>query len=61
MAYGNNRAQKQARAHFQLAGGSSIKFRHPYLAGQIDTYGSVDEIPDDAGYYSLIIVKDQQY
>ena len=24
-------------------------------------YGSVDEIPDDAGYYSLIIVKDQQY
>ena len=44
MAYGNNRAQKQARAHFQLAGGSSIKFRHPYLAGQIDTSGSVDEI-----------------
>lgn len=44
MAYGNNRAQKQARAHFQLAGGSSIKFRHPYLAGQIDTSGSIDEI-----------------
>lgn len=44
MAFGNNRAQKQARAHFQLAGGSIIKFRHPYLAGQIDTKGSVDEI-----------------
>lgn len=44
MAYGNNRAGTQARAHFQLAGGSSIKFRHPYLAGQIDTAGSVDEI-----------------
>lgn len=44
MAYGNNRAQKQARAHFQLAGGSSIKFRHPYLAGQIDTAGVIDEI-----------------
>ena len=44
MAYGNNRAQKQTRSHFQLAGGSSIKFRHPYLAGQIDTSGSVDEI-----------------
>ena len=44
MAFGNNRAQKQARAHFQLAGGSTIKFRHPYLAGQIDTKGSVDEI-----------------
>lgn len=44
MAFGNNRAQKQARAHFQLAGGSNIKFRHPYLAGQIDTTGAVDEI-----------------
>ena len=44
MAYGNNRAQKQARAHFQLAGGSNIKFRHPYLAGQIDTAGMIDEI-----------------
>lgn len=44
MAYGNNRAQKQSRAHFQLAGGSTIKFRHPYLAGQIDTAGAVDEI-----------------
>ena len=44
MAYGNNRAAKQARAHFQLAGGSTIKFRHPYLAGQIDTDGAVDEI-----------------
>lgn len=44
MAYGNNRVAKQARAHFQLAGGSSIKFRHPYLAGQIDTDGAVDEI-----------------
>ena len=47
MAYGNNRAGEQARAHFQLAGGSIIKFRHPYLAGQINadyTDASVDEI-----------------
>ena len=44
MAYGNNRAAKQARAHFQIAGGSRIKFRHPYLAGQLDTDGAVDEI-----------------
>ena len=44
MAYGNNRAQQQSRAHFQLAGGSSIKFRHPYLAGQIDSAGIIDEI-----------------
>ena len=44
MAYGNNRAGEQKRAHFQLAGGSTIKFRHPYLAGQIDTNGAIDEI-----------------
>ena len=44
MAYGNNRAQKQPRAHFQLAGGSTITFRHPYLAGQVDSTGMVDEI-----------------
>ena len=44
MAYGNNRAGEQARAHFRLAGGSVIKFRHPYLAGQIDTNGAIDEI-----------------
>lgn len=44
MAYGNNRAGKQARAHFQLAGGAIIKFRHPYLAGQIDTNETIDEI-----------------
>lgn len=44
MAYGNNRAGEQKRAHFRLAGGSVIKFRHPYLAGQIDTDGAIDEI-----------------
>lgn len=45
MANGNNRAGQQPRAHFQLAGGSIMKFRHPYLAGQIDTSGTgVDEI-----------------
>lgn len=44
MAYGNNRAGTQPRAHFQQAGGSIIKFRHPYLVGQIDTTGNIDEI-----------------
>ena len=44
MAYGNNRAGTQPRAHFQVAGGSVIKFRHPYLVGQIDTEGNIDEI-----------------
>lgn len=46
MAYGNNRKGKQPRAHFQLAGGSNIKFRHPYLAGQIESGSAsvIDEI-----------------
>ena len=46
MAYGNNRAGAQPRAHFQLAGGSIIKFRHPYFAGMIETGGktAIDEI-----------------
>lgn len=46
MAFGNNRKGKQPRAHFQLAGGSLIKFRHPYLAGQIEvgSSGVIDEI-----------------
>ncbi len=44
MAYGNNRAGEQPRAHFQQAGGSIIKFRHPYLIGQVDTTGNIDEV-----------------
>lgn len=44
MAYGNNRAGVQPRAHFQQAGGSIIKFRHPFLIGQVDTNGNIDEI-----------------
>ena len=46
MAYGNNRKGEQPRAHFRLAGGSIIKFRHPYFAGQIDTGDktAIDEI-----------------
>ena len=46
MAYGNNRAGKQPRAHFRLAGGAIIKFRHPYFAGMIETGSNkaIDEI-----------------
>lgn len=44
MAYGNNMLGNQPRAHFQLAGGTIIKFRHPYLAGQISTNSNIDEI-----------------
>lgn len=46
MAFGNNRKGEQPRAHFRLAGGSIMKFRHPYFAGQIEAgSGSVvDEI-----------------
>ena len=46
MAFGNNRGAKQPRAHFQVAAGSTIKFRHPYFAGQIEAgdNGVIDEI-----------------
>ena len=45
MAYGNNRAGEQPRASFIQAGGSRvIKFRHPYLIGQVDTTGNIDEV-----------------
>lgn len=48
MAYGNNRAGEQPRAHFRSAGGSTIKFRHPYFAGMVynpDKSGkAIDEI-----------------
>ena len=44
MAYGNNMTGTQPRAHFQLAGGTIIKFRHPYLAGQISGNSNLDEI-----------------
>lgn len=46
MAYGNNRSGEQPRSHFRLAGGSIIKFRHPYFAGQIETGDNtaIDEI-----------------
>lgn len=46
MAFGNNRKGSQPRAHFRLAGGSIMKFRHPYFAGQIEgaTGTSLDEI-----------------
>lgn len=45
MAFGNNRSGKQTRAHCQLAGGSIIKFKHPYLAGQLGSSDSpIDEI-----------------
>lgn len=45
MAYGNNRSGKQPRAHFQLAGGTTIMFKHPYLAGQLGTSeNTIDEI-----------------
>ena len=49
MAYGNNRSGKQARAHFQLAGGTTIRFKHPYLAGQL---GSSDSPIDENGNIS---------
>jgi hypothetical protein len=36
MAYGNNRAAERPKASFRVAGGIIIKFRHPFLSGQIN-------------------------
>jgi hypothetical protein len=44
MAHGNNRAAAKPKASFQLAGGTVIKFRHPFLSGQINGASPVDEI-----------------
>lgn len=37
MAFGNNLLGKAKRASFQTAGGTTMKFRHPVLAGQLGT------------------------
>lgn len=45
MAFGNNRAGEQRRASFRQAGGATIIFKHPYLAGQLsETQTSIDEV-----------------
>jgi hypothetical protein len=45
MAFGQNSVGEQPRAHFQTAGGTIMKFRHPFLAGQLSgTLGNLDEI-----------------
>ena len=45
MAFGQNSVGKQPRSHFQTAGGTIMKFRHPFLAGQLSgTLGNLDEI-----------------
>jgi hypothetical protein len=44
MPHANNRAAARPRASFQISGGSSILFRHPFLSGQISGASPVDEI-----------------
>lgn len=45
MAFGQNSVGKQPRSHFQTAGGTIHKFRHPFLIGQLSsTIGNLDEI-----------------
>jgi hypothetical protein len=44
MAHGNNRAAAKPKASFQAAGGTIIKYRHPFLSGQINGASPVDEI-----------------
>jgi hypothetical protein len=42
--YGNNRAAARPRSSFQVAGGTSILYRHPMLSGQISGASPIDEI-----------------
>lgn len=42
--FANNRAAAHPRSVFQTAGGTIMKFRHPFLSGQIDQASPVDEI-----------------
>jgi len=44
MAFANNRAAAKPRANFQASGGTIIKYRHPFLSGQISNASPVDEI-----------------
>jgi hypothetical protein len=44
MAHGNNRAGVKPKATFQEMGGVDIRFRHPFLAGQISGASPIDEI-----------------
>ena len=44
MAFANNRAVARPRASFQVAGGTVMKYRHPFLSGQISGASPVDEI-----------------
>jgi hypothetical protein len=44
MAYGNNRAAARPRSSHQVAGGTILKYRHPFLSGQISDASPIDEI-----------------
>jgi hypothetical protein len=44
MAFANNRAAPKPRAEFNVAGGISVLFRHPFLSGQISKASPVDEV-----------------
>lgn len=44
MAYGNNRGAARTRAVFQIAGGTIVRYRHPFLAGQVNGSTVIDEI-----------------
>jgi hypothetical protein len=44
MAFGPNRAAARPQTSFQLAGGVIIKYRHPFLAGQVSDASPIDEV-----------------
>lgn len=65
MAKGNNRAGEQPRASFQQAGGSIIKFRHPYLTGMlgsgVDTIDVSACVKLDGRYFEATANQDSAY
>ena len=44
IAFGVNRAAARPQATFQVAGGTIMKYRHPFLSGQISRASPVDEV-----------------
>lgn len=44
MAFANNRAAQRPRSSFQVAGGTTVLYRHPFLSGQISLASPVDQI-----------------
>lgn len=44
MSFGVNRAARRPRSTFQVAGGTTVLFRHPFLSGQVSLASPIDQI-----------------